>query len=115
VGEISNVYDYSTDNASLFGAVFILGGVIGSACFGIWVEIKKTYKISIIIISALSAVSTLGTLFSFIWHIVGVTALFCFFIGFSMIPIMAVGFELGVEVTYPIGESMSTGILMSGG
>ena len=30
-----------------------------------------------------------------------------------MIPIMIVGFELGVEITYPIGESMSTGLLMS--
>lgn len=32
-----------------------------------------------------------------------------------MIPIMAVGFELGVEVTYPIDESYSTGLLMFGG
>jgi hypothetical protein len=32
-----------------------------------------------------------------------------------MIPIMAVGFELGVEVTYPIGESFSTGIMLSAG
>ena len=83
--------------------------------FGIWVEIKKTYKLSVIIIALLSAISTTGTLFSFMWGIMPVTALFCFLIGFSMIPIMAVGFELGVEVTYPIGESMSTGFLMSGG
>lgn len=92
-----------------------MGGVVGSAVFGIWVEFKKTYKISIIIITILSALSTTGTLFSFIWGKVAVTALFCFLIGFSMIPIMAVGFELGVEVSYPIGESMSTGFLMSGG
>lgn len=39
----------------------------------------------------------------------------CFVIGFSMIPIMAVGFELGVEVTYPIEESYSTGLLMFAG
>lgn len=32
-----------------------------------------------------------------------------------MIPIMAVGFELGVEVTYPIDESYSTGLLMFSG
>ena len=67
------------------------------------------------IISILSVLSITGTMFSFMWNIVAVTALFCLLIGFSMIPIMAVGFELGVEVTYPIGESMSTGFLMSGG
>jgi hypothetical protein len=32
-----------------------------------------------------------------------------------MIPIMVVGFELGVEVTYPIDESYSTGLLMCAG
>ena len=32
-----------------------------------------------------------------------------------MIPIMAVAFDFGVEITYPIGESFSTGILMSAG
>jgi hypothetical protein len=39
----------------------------------------------------------------------------CLLIGASMIPIMAVGFELGVEVTYPIDESYSTGLLMFAG
>jgi hypothetical protein len=41
-----------------------------------------------------------------------ITTLFCFIIGFSMIPIMPVGFDLGVEITYPVDESMSVGFLM---
>jgi len=36
----------------------------------------------------------------------------CFFQGFVSIPISAVGFDFGVELTYPIGESFSNGILM---
>ena len=44
-----------------------------------------------------------------------VVGIFCFGTGFSMIPIMAIGLELGVELTYPIDESFSTGILMSSG
>ena len=32
-----------------------------------------------------------------------------------MVPIMAVAFDFGVELTYPIGESFSTGVLMSSG
>jgi len=32
-----------------------------------------------------------------------------------MVPIMAVAFDFGVEITYPIGESYSTGVLMSSG
>jgi hypothetical protein len=36
-------------------------------------------------------------------------------LGFSMVPIMAVAFDFGVEITYPIGESFSTGVLLSAG
>lgn len=99
----------------MFGAVFIIGGIVGSAGFGIWVELKKTYKLSVIIISVLSVVSTVGTAFSFLTGLTWLVTLCCFVVGASMIPIMAVGFELGVEVTYPIDESYSTGLLMFAG
>ena len=102
-------------DASQFGAVFIIGGLVGSACFGIWVELKKTYKLSVIIISILSVISSVGTAFSFLTGLTWLVTLCCFVVGASMIPIMAVGFELGVEVTYPIDESYSTGLLMFAG
>lgn len=99
----------------MFGAVFIVGGIIGSAAFGVWVEIKKVYKLSVIVICALSVASTVGVSFSFLTGTSWLPTLFCFIVGFCMIPIMAVGFELGVEVTYPIDESYSTGLLMFAG
>jgi FLVCR family feline leukemia virus subgroup C receptor-related protein len=95
--------------------VFIVGGIVGSAAFGVWVELKKTYKLSVIIISVLSVASTVATAFAFTSGSSGLVTASCFVIGFSMIPIMAVGFELGVEVTYPIDESYSTGLLMFAG
>lgn len=125
IGEISDRYGFTTvsnlycqllqDDAGLFGAVFIIGGIFGSAVFAIWVEIKKVYKLSVILISILSLLSTLACMFSFMSGLNWLTAICCFFVGFAMIPIMAVGFELGVECTFPIGESLSTGILMSAG
>ena len=39
----------------------------------------------------------------------------CFFQGFVSLPIMSVAFDFGVEITYPIGESFSTGLLMDAG
>lgn len=115
VGEIADQYGFSADDASLFGAVFIIGGLVGSAAFGIWVELKKTYKLSVIIISLLSVLSMIGTSFSFLSGNSILVTVACFLVGASMIPIMAVGFELGVEVTHPIDESFSTGLLMSAG
>jgi MFS transporter, FLVCR family, feline leukemia virus subgroup C receptor-related protein len=115
VGEIANRYGFSTDDASVFGAVFIIGGLVGSAAFGVWVEIKKVYKISVIVISLLSVGSMVGTSVAFTSGASWLVTLSCFIVGASMIPIMAVGFELGVEVTYPIDESYSTGLLMFAG
>ncbi len=126
IGEIAAEYDFKPvriikilifyqSDASLFGAVFIIGGLVGSAGFGIWVELKKTYKLSVIVISFLSVISTVGTAFSFLTGLSWLVTICCFVVGASMIPIMAVGFELGVEVTYPIDESYSTGLLMFAG
>lgn len=39
----------------------------------------------------------------------------CFILGGFMFPIMVTAFDFGVELTYPVGESMSVGVLMSAG
>lgn len=36
-----------------------------------------------------------------------------FLIGFIMIPMIPIGFEFACEVTFPIGEAMSGGLLMT--
>jgi hypothetical protein len=108
----------------MFGAVFIVGGVIGSAVYGTWVQIKKTYKLAMIVMSFLSSIykllsnsfivlSVICLQFSFISESSAITTICCFIVGFNMIPVMVVGFELGVEITYPMGETMSSGVLMS--
>jgi hypothetical protein len=62
---------------------------------------------------SLSAASVLGLLWSFIITNFILGIVFCFIVGFVMIPVMVVSFELSAELTYPIGETMSTGVLMS--
>lgn len=41
MGEASDAFGFSADDASLFGALFIVGGIVGSAIFGVWVEITR--------------------------------------------------------------------------
>mgnify|MGYP001051428054 FL=1 len=36
-------------------------------------------------------------------------------LGFSMTPVLPISLELGVEITFPIGESISSGLLMASG
>ena len=95
--------------------MFIIGGLFGSADFGIWVEKKKTFKLAVIIISIGSTISVTLLVASLISQYFILTTLICFIVGFFMIPIMPVGFEFGVELTHPIGEALPTGYLMSSG
>ena len=36
------------------------------------------------------------------------------FIGFFLLPILPLGFELACEITFPVGEAVSNGALMAG-
>lgn len=94
----------------MFGALFIIGGLMGSAVFGIYVEKTKKFKLVINLIGILSVFFGIIIMLSFGWGIMWLTTIFCFAIGFSMIPIMPIGFEFGVEMSYPVDEAFATGL-----
>ena len=106
---------YDAAYSPVLGAVFIIGGMIGSAIFGIWVEKTKKYKLATILICLLSTLMMGMLILSFALKSVLFTAFMCLFIGVVMIPIMPVGFDFALELTFPVGESMSTGFLFSMG
>jgi len=95
--------------------MFIVGGIGGSVVFGIWVEKTLQYKAAIIVICFLSGTFNLCQFFLFRKGIVWLAVALCFMTGFASVSMMAVAFDFAVELTYPIGESFSTGVLMSGG
>jgi FLVCR family feline leukemia virus subgroup C receptor-related protein len=115
IGEAASQFKYSTNDPSVFGALFIVGGIVGSAVFGIWVEKTRMYKMAVFTICILSSTFSVAMSFIFKQNNDIVVSILCFFLGFSMVPIMAVAFDFGVEITYPIGESFSTGVLLSAG
>lgn len=115
IGIITSEYGYSDDNASLFGAVFIVGGIIGSGVFGTIVEIYKNYKSVTCVICTLTAITPITLLFSLKSMNVTLASLSCFIVGFSSVSILPVGIDFGVELTHPVAESISSGLLMSMG
>jgi len=115
IGEISTEYKYSTADAANLGAAFIIGGILGCIPFGIWVGKYQHYKPALLVICFMAMTVLIIEYFTFPKGNIYWTLVICFFQGFVSIPISAVGFDLGVELTYPIGESFSTGLLMSSG
>jgi len=112
VGILANKMGYSDDNASIFGAVFIIGGIVGSAILGTYVEVTRKYKVAMMIVAIIAIfgpIALLSTLYTgYVWPV----CLAAFLLGFDL-AILPVGIDFGVEMTYPIAEPVSTGLLMS--
>jgi hypothetical protein len=92
-----------------------VAGIIGSGVFGAYVEKTHLYKFSLIICMVAFLSSTVMT--SFVIYS-GYDVLICIAIGlmgFFTTPVIPISFELACELTFPVGEALSTGILMSGG
>ena len=115
MGDVCDSFDFTLDDSSLFGALFIGGGILGSALQGAYVEITKQYKRSLISIGFFTTVFLVLN-YAFIESKSVLTyAFICLGLGMSTVPIMAIGFDFGVELSYPIEESYSTGVIMSFG
>lgn len=115
LGLISANYGYTVDEGSNFGAMFIVGGIIGCIPFGVWVESKKAFREAVIVICGSAFVMVGMEVFFFKARHNWLTYMLTFTQGFVSLPIMAVAFDFGVEITFPVGESFSTGLLMSAG
>ena len=112
VGIIANKMGYTDANASVFGAVFIIGGIVGSGILGGFVEATRKYKLALMIISCIAICgpfALLGTLYTgIVWPV----CIAAFLLGFDL-AILPVGIDFGVETTFPTPEPISTGLLMS--
>ena len=112
VGIIANKFGYTDANASVFGAVFIIGGIVGSGILGGFVEVTRKYKLTLMIISCIAICGPFALLGSLYTGIVWPVCLAAFLLGFDL-AILPVGIDFGVETTFPIPEPISTGLLMS--
>jgi len=83
--------------------------------FGGIVEVKKNYKVITCVISLLTAVLPIPLLFSLNSMNVAAVIVCCFAVGFASISILPVGIDFGVELSHPVAESVSSGLLMSAG
>ena len=112
VSSVTEPYGYvATDNA-VFGAVFILFGVIGSFIFSILLDKYQRFKL---IINVITFLGCIFTAFAFVTLPSRNVALFSFnlaLIGFTVIPIIPISYAFSVELTFPVPESLSNGMII---
>lgn len=106
-------YGYEDSATSVFGAVFIVGGIFGSAVFGIITELKKNYKFICVLLSCVSTLSPVLFLVALPTGSVAWVSIMCAFVGFFGLALLPVGLDFAVEITYPLPEAISSGLMLT--
>ncbi|CAF0708928.1 unnamed protein product [Brachionus calyciflorus] len=107
---ISKYHPNENENIGVIGLILVTSGLVGAVISGFILDRTKQFKWTTLVIYVCSFAAMI--LFSFtlkfsIWVIFLTT----FLLGFFMTGYLPVGFELAAEVTYPVSEGTSCGLL----
>jgi len=96
----------------MFGSLFISGGIAGAIVIGNQVQKTKNFKHTIVTLCSLCFSILLGLLVflkkDFEWF----SGMLFTALGFCLLPLYAISVDFGAELTYPLHESFSTGIIV---
>jgi len=119
INELVDPFGYTNNDSGIFGALFVLLGLIGAGVVGAIVDKTRvygaTYKITLLACTFLGSCALL--MFTLLlkpgkFELIAVAVSL---VGFTMTPVLPISLELGCEVCYPIGEATPTGFLMTSG
>ena len=111
MNQLLKPYGYSPSESSIAGVIFILSGLFGSFSMGYFLDRKRRYLLTLRVVcfgSLLTAIAFAFTLPTQNKFIIGSNVGAC---GFFLLPIIPVGYSFGSELTYPVSETMSNGIM----
>ncbi|XP_069581212.1 heme transporter FLVCR1 [Brachyistius frenatus] len=108
---ITACYENQELNAGRIGLTLVLAGMVGSILCGLWLDHTKTYKMTTLTVYGLSFLGML--VFTFTLDLKNIELVFftAGVLGFFMTGYLPLGFEFGVEITYPESEGTSSGLL----
>ena len=111
LGPVSQQYDFDTQEATVVGICFIMFGLIGSGVFSTLTIILKKYKV-FCVISIVSSI--VGLFLCYICLIEGSFIGIVFILsitGFTFVPIITISLEFGCEISFPVKEIVSSGLI----
>lgn len=111
VSSVTAPYDYTAVDNAIIGGIFIISGVIGTVIISVLLDRHHKFKLSLIGIAILATVSLIAAQYALPSKSVTAFSINTVFIGLSSIPAAPIGNALAVEITYPVPESMSNGMM----
>ena len=104
-------YGYTPSQASMTGILFICFGLVGAFAVSIKVDKSKKYLLTYRIIVIGTLVCSLAFLITLPMGNVLALYLNNLFFGMFLVPLTPIGYSFSVEMTYPVSEAMSIGII----
>lgn len=111
LSSVTSPYDYKALDNSIFGAVFIICGVMGSIVISILIDRIHRFKLTFLGLALVSVVSLGLAQLSLPSKNTSIFSINVAFMGFSGIPVAPLGNAFAVELTYPVPEAISNGML----
>ncbi|XP_068505248.1 heme transporter FLVCR1 isoform X1 [Syngnathus scovelli] len=104
-------YENEELNAGRIGLTLVVAGMVGSILCGLWLDHTKTFKLTTLLVNCLTLISMVIFTFTLDLNNIYVVFFTGALLGFFMTGYLPVGFEFGVEITYPESEGTSSGLL----
>lgn len=112
---ISRPYGFSSFDNSVFGGLLIICGLVGAGVVGLIVTITHKYKLACIVTCLVTLFTFIGFIFTLSFRSLLVSSIAVALVGLALTPTLPISYEYGIELTYPVGEAMTGGLLNAGG
>lgn len=114
IDKIVEEHGFNSNDSGFFGTMNVVGGVIGSSCYGLFLKRWKWYKTCNILIGISSMISIAAFYFALQTETKWIVTLSYAFVGFTVYPTMNVSFAYNSEITFPIKEATASGLFILG-
>ncbi|CAL7940713.1 unnamed protein product [Xylocopa violacea] len=104
-------FENGEEDAGRIGLAMLLAGMLGSVCFGVFVDRTHMYKQTTVSVYFLALCGQILFSASIYLEIKWMVYLSAIFLGFFMVGYYALGYEMCAEYTYPEQEGITGGIL----
>ncbi|XP_046878199.1 feline leukemia virus subgroup C receptor-related protein 1 [Hypomesus transpacificus] len=108
---IMSCYENQELNAGRIGLTLVAAGIVGSIICGLWLDYSKAFKMTTLLVYVFSFMGMLVFTFTLDLNNIYIVFVNAGVLGFFMTGYLPLGFEFGVEITYPESEGTSSGLL----
>lgn len=97
----------------MFAILFLVAGILTSFFYGTLLDKYQCYRKMLMVICFSSGVIFIMCIFTIPSKNVVLAAMSFMLVGVGMIPIMSVAYSFSVELTYPLPEALTNGMMIS--